>query len=185
MSYTVHLFASDLKALEAQMRDAPAKLLSQVREFMKDDDTLDSVEDLEYGLELLDSFIQGERDIEQEDLCSALMWMADAVMERVEVFELSCFRRIEYLEATGIWQLFADETRWRVGKPGSIYAPEAGAIYTADIRLKLDLLQSNPIAAKYSESVKNAAENARTEFVEVAESISGDDMDMFAILDTN
>jgi len=185
MSYTIHLFASDLKALEAQMRDEPAKLLSQVREFMKDDDTLDSTEDLEYGLELLNSFIHGEQNLEQEDLCSALMWMADAVMERVEVFELSCFRRIEYLEATGIWQLFADETRWRVGKPGSIYAPEAGAIFSADIPAKLDTLKSSPIPAKHAESIRNAAVNARAEFVEVAESISGDGMDMFAILDTN
>ena len=173
--YAVHFFELNANSVANRLRDSTELLVSNVREKIRLEGRF-SEEDIESTVAKVSTICCGDLPVECDtEYFHALCWLSEVLGDKVNIGPFYCFKRANFLTETGIWPFLASSHPFSI--PRSIEnPPQAGFLTAKDMELiALPGLYALPPSDLYE------ANDARSEFIEVIESLSEDNLDLLAV----
>lgn len=177
MSHSIHFFAVDVASIAQQFAISRNTLLSRVEDRLRGDDRFDE-EEIQNTLAKAAAICGGDIPSDcEEGYFDALCWLAEVVGEKITIGSFLGFRRIQFLEAVGIWPWLLRSRPCFLVPARREAPPQVGFLGSDDIvavapSILDDLPATDSVEVSY----------ARQEFQEVLESLAEDKLDLLAVL---
>jgi len=201
MRHTVHIFALNANSLADDLKRNSDHVIAKVSSWLCKSDI--KVADREFGLRLVNEICS--RDLPEtcnDDYFWALCWICEALCERVELPVLTDFCGLDFLAASRIWQVLSRASPPFLVPRSNTFPPGVGFLACEsmdDAMLELARFDPGDRADDFADALRRQtgaprrptdqatewARYARTQFVDLVESLVEDGLDLLAVTVTS